>query len=149
MKPVLLIFLIVLTVFLGSCKKDPDPDPTSTATRMALITATNWQLDRLTDASGKVINPSQTNLTTQVLFGLDFQFRSDNIVRAIDRTTKQIVNGGDWKFADENTAVDVNVTGFKGKFPIGELTRQKLVLKNKIPVNGIEQEANLEFKSSI
>lgn len=147
MKITFLKVLIVSIVFLQGCKKDESP--TSEATRMELITSTNWQLDRLTDTSGKVINPTQTNLTTQVLFGLDFQFRNDNIVRAIDKTTKQIVNGGDWKFTDDNTAVDVNVTGFKGKFSIGELTRQKLVLKNKIPVNGVDQDANLEFKATL
>lgn len=149
MKSAFALAFIVLTIAVSSCKKGTDPDPNSAAVRLELITATNWQLNQITDLSGKLINPQQTNLTTQVLFGLDFQFRSDNTVRAIDKTTKQIVNGGDWKFADNNTAIDVNVTGFKGKFPIGDLTRQKLVLKNKIPVNGLDQDANLEFKAAL
>lgn len=148
MKRFIPVLILSVSTLFSQCKQGNEPD-TSTATRLELITASNWQLNQLTDASGKVINPQQTNLTTQVLFGLDFQFRNDNIVRALDRTTKQIVNGGDWKFTSDNTGVDVKVTGFNGVFPIGELSRQKLVLKNKIPVNGVEQEANLEFKPSL
>ena len=86
---------------------------------------------------------------TLVLFELDMQFRSDGTVRAINRLTSQIPNGGTWKLAPDFKSMDVDVNGFKGNFPIVELTRTKLTLRQRAPVSGVESDINLEFKPSL
>ncbi len=150
-------FLFVLLPFalFSGCKKDDNtggmtPAPTAqTQTQLLVGNVNGWQLDKLTDTSGKTINATQTNLTTQVLFGLIFQFRENNTVRALDRTTKQIVNGGEWTLTADNKAVNVNVTGFKGDFPLVELTAKKMTLRQNVPVNNVNQDVNLEFTPSL
>ncbi len=148
-----LCLLLPLAVLSG-CNKDDNNTggmmPTPTAqTQTQLLAANAWQLDKLTDVSGKTINANQTNLTTQVLFGLIFQFRDNNTVRALDKTTKQILNGGEWTLTADNKAVNVNVTGFKGDFPLIELTNKKMTLRQNVPVNGVNQDINLEFVPSL
>ena len=148
-----LLWFLLPVALLSGCKNDDNmgsTTPTPTAqTQTQLLAANAWQLDKLTDTSGKTINATQTNLTTQVLFGLIFQFRDNNTVRALDRTTKQIVNGGEWTLTADNKAVNVNVTGFKGDFPLVELTAKKMTLRQNVPVNGVNQDVNLEFVPSL
>ena len=148
-----LLWFLLPVALLSGCKNDNDmggitPAPTA-QTQTQLLAANAWQLDKLTDTSGKTINATQTNLTTQVLFGLIFQFRDNNTVRALDRTTKQIVNGGEWTLTADSKAVNVNVTGFKGDFPLVELTAKKMTLRQNVPVNGVNQGINLEFVPSL
>lgn len=149
------LYLLLPLLVLSGCDKDDNPGGTTptpsaqTQTQLLVGSANGWQLDKLTDTSGKTINATQTNLTTQVLFGLIFQFRANNTVRALDRTTKQIVNGGEWTLTADNKAVNVNVTGFKGDFPLVELTARKMTLRQTVPVNGTNQDINLEFVPSL
>ena len=84
-----------------------------------------------------------------MLYQLNMQFRSDNTVRAIDRTSKQIINGGTWKLANDSKSMDIDVTGFKGNFPIVELSRTRLILRQRAPVDGKDTDINLEFAPSI
>ena len=148
----LLCLLLPLAMLVG-CSKDDNMGgtmPTPTAqTQTQLLAANAWQLDKLTDTSGKTINATQTDITTQFLFGLIFQFRENNIVRALDRTTKQIINAGEWTFTADNKAVNVNVSGFKGDFPLIELTAKKMILRQNVSVNGVKQDINLEFVPSL
>jgi hypothetical protein len=148
------LWLLLPVALLSGCKNNnangTDPMPTAqTQTQLLVGSLNGWQLDKLTDTSGKTINASQVNLTTQVLFGLIFQFKDNNTVRALDRTTKQIVNGGEWTLTTDNKAVTVNVTGFKGDFPLVELTAKKMTLRQVVPVNGTNQDVNLEFIPSL
>lgn len=143
------LFFFVIGL-LTQCKKDDNPTPGITASQAELLTANNWRVERVTDTNGKAIGQSQLGLQTLVLFELVFQFNTSNIVRATNYLTKQIVNAGDWALADNNTAVDVKVTGFTGKFKIVELTKTTLILQQEgVPVNGVKQTANLVFVPSI
>ncbi len=146
----LLFFVIGLTT---QCKRDSTPDPTApvtAATQTELLVANTWKIDRVTDTAGKTIGTSQLGLETAALFYLDMQFTNTNIVRAIDRTTKQIRNAGDWTLVNENKAIDVKVTGFKGVFKVIELTKNSLILQqDQVQVNGTKQAANLVFVPSI
>ena len=63
--------------------------------------------------------------------------------------SKQIINAGTWTFIESDTKIDVNVTGFSGKFEVVELTTTKLVLRNKIPVSGVDTDGNMEFVPSL
>jgi hypothetical protein len=146
----LFFFVIGLST---QCKRKATPDPNAPVTgasQTELLVANTWKTDRVTDTAGKTIGTSQLGLETAALFFLDMQFTNSNIVRAIDRTTKQIRNAGDWSLVNENKAIDVKVTGFKGVFKIVELTKSSLVLQqDQVQVNGTKQAANLVFVPSI
>lgn len=147
----LLLFFVIGLI--TQCKRTTTPDPTApvtAATQTELLVANIWKIDRVTDIDGKAIGQSQLGLETVALFFLDMQFTNTNIVRAIDRTTKQIRNAGDWALVNENKAIDVKVTGFKGVFKLVELTKKSLILQqDQVQVNGIKQVANLIFVPSI
>lgn len=147
----LLLFFVIGLI--TQCKRTTTPDPTApvtAATQTELLVANTWKIDRVTDIDGKAIGQSQLGLETVALFFLNMQFTNTNIVRAIDRTTKQIRNAGDWALVNENKAIDVKVTGFKGVFKLVELTKKSLILQqDQVQVNGIKQVANLVFVPSI
>jgi hypothetical protein len=132
----------MLLVALTACK---DKNQNTPATTTELITANGWALDRITTADKQTISTNRLNASTALIFGLDIQFRDNNIVRASDKVSKQIINAGTWFLVDSDKFVDVNVTGFKGKFEISEISRTKLVLKNKVPVSGVDTDALMEF----
>lgn len=144
----LLFFAIGL---LTHCKSDTDtPGPVTSASQTELLVANPWRVDRVTDTGGKAIPTSQLDLQTTALFFMDFQFNNNKIVRAIDRTTKQVLNAGDWTLTADNTAIDVKVTGFKGVFKLVELTKTSLILQQEgVKVNGVKQDANIVFVPSI
>ncbi len=146
----LLFFVIGLSV---QCKRDATPDPGAPVTAVSqteLLVANIWQIDRVTDTSGKTIGKSQLGLETFALFDLYMQFTNTNIVRATDRTTKQIRNAGDWTLVNENKAINVKVTGFNGVFKLVELSKSSLILQqDQVQVNGTKQVANLVFVPSI
>ncbi|TAE32944.1 MAG: hypothetical protein EAZ91_03535 [Cytophagales bacterium] len=144
----LLFFAIGL---LTQCKSDTDtPGLVTPASQTELLVANTWRVDRVTDTGGKAINTAQLGLETAALLFLDFQFTNANIVRAIDRTTKQIRNAGDWTLTADNTAINVKVTGFNGVFKLVELTKNSLILQQEgVQVNGVKQAANLVFVPSI
>ena len=147
----LMLFFVIGLI--TQCKRTTTPDPTAPVTaamQTELLVANTWKIDRVTDIDGKAIGQSQLGLETVALFFLDMQFTNTNIVRAIDRTTKQIRNAGDWALVNENKAIDVKVTGFKGVFKLVELTKKSLILQqDQVQVNGIKQVANLIFVPSI
>jgi len=135
-----ILLTLLLLAGLVSCR-----DTSVEADREVLLVAMPWKLNRVTDAQGQAIPLSRLNVQTQALFGMDFQFRENNITRATDRLTRQVLNGGTWFLRDNNTALDIEVSLFKGRFPLVDLNRSKLVLQNKMPINGVESDTNLEF----
>ena len=88
-------------------------------------------------------------LKQQVIYLIDIQFFDNNVTKAIDPYSKQVVNGGTWYLIDNNQVLDIEVSQFKGKFNIKELSRSKMTLANTVPVNGITQEAHLVFEPVI
>ena len=145
---ILLRFLLVSILLAGCNKEGTVPAPTA-ASRTELLIANNWRNTRVSTPNGQSINKNRLSLSTQVLFDLDMQFRSNNTVRAIDRTSKQIVNGGTWSLTTDSQSIDVDVTGFKGNFPIVELSRTRLTLRQRAPVDGTNADINLEFDPSL
>ncbi|GAB3990264.1 hypothetical protein GCM10028807_17050 [Spirosoma daeguense] len=143
--------LIVLTIFVNGligCKKDDGP--ITADSQSDLLVANNWRMKRVSDVAGQEINRSRLNLTTQVVFDLDMQFRNNGTVRALDpKQSNSVINGGSWKLAADNKSIDVDVTGFKGNFPIIQLTRSKFILRQRAPVDGKDTDINLEFDPAI
>lgn len=143
------ICFLFLSLIVG-CKHGSDPDPVSTGNRTAILVANKWLLNRVTDTQGKDINKNKLGIETLALFEFEFEFRSNGVVRASDANSKQVINGGTWKFVDNESAVEVNITGIKNnRFGVGELSRSKLILTNTVPVSGQNTDANLEFLPSL
>ncbi len=147
-------FLLVLILFVGAftgCKKDDGTTPTPTASSQTdLLVANNWRTVRVTTTDGQEINKSRLNLATQVLYDLNMQFRNNGTVRALDPgQSNSVVNGGTWKLASDNQSIDVDVSGFKGNFPIVQLTKSKLILRQTAPVDGTNAPINLEFNPTL
>lgn len=141
--------LVLFSVILTNCKEN-NPGPVTSQSQTELLVAHTWKISQISDVNGRGYTDSQLSVNTLAVKFLDFQFRNDNTVRASDSDTKQILNGGTWTLADNNTAIDVDVTGFKGKFPVITLTRNKLVLRQTDRINGVPNTPiNLEFVPSL
>lgn len=146
------ILALLLGLALAGCKdKDNNPNGTvSASTQTELLVANKWKLSKFSDANGKTINASQIGVFGVVLTTVDIQFLTSNIARAIDPSTQQIINAGSWTLTADNKTMDINVSQLKGPFDIIELSRQKLTLRYaKVPVNGVDTSANLEFVPSL
>ncbi len=143
----LLVYLFVAT--LTACKKD-DPNTPAPTTQTDLLTAQNWLVTRVTTPDGQDISRNRLNLTTQLLFSLNMQFRANGTVRALDpNASNTVVNGGTWVLTPDNKSIDVVVTGLSGNFPIVQLDRSQLILRQTAPVDGKNADINLVFAPSL
>jgi hypothetical protein len=143
----LLLAAAVLLIVSSCDKKTADPeDPNNLATKEKVLITNPWRLVNVTDASGKAIPQNQLGLETLAIYFFDIQFFDNNVTKALDRTSRQVVNGGTWYLLENNSVLDIEINQFKGQFGIKELTRAKLSLSNQIPVNGVNQQANLVFE---
>jgi hypothetical protein len=97
------LLLIVIVFFAISCKKSE----IKATEPIKVLTANFWKLDRFTDIVGKTLSQNQLNSQAQALFGLDYEFRNDNVTRAKDRITKQILNAGTWFLISDNQILDI------------------------------------------
>ncbi|GAB2772685.1 hypothetical protein GCM10027275_14510 [Rhabdobacter roseus] len=129
----------------GCERNNPEPNAKLTPQERTLVNYP-WRLVDVTDANGRSIPQNQLNLETQLIYLFDIQFFENNITKALDRVSRQVINGGTWYLVEDAKVLDVEVSQFKGKFAVGELSSSKLTLKNKVPVNGVEQDANLVFQ---
>lgn len=147
----LLLVFTVLLATLTHCKNDGGNTPAPTmASQTELLVANNWRTVRVTTPAGVEINKSRLNLATQVLFDLNMQFRNNGTVRALDpKQSNSVVNGGTWTLASDNQSIDVDVSGFKGNFPLVQLTKSKLILRQRAPVDGQNADINLEFDPTL
>ncbi|MFD2935053.1 hypothetical protein [Spirosoma flavum] len=144
----LLLIVTVLFSTLTRCKKDNGATPATSQTD--LLVANNWRTVRVTTPDGQEINKNRLNLATQVLYDLNMQFRNNGTVRALDpKQSNSVINGGTWTLAADNQSIDVDVSGFKGNFPIVQLTKSKLILRQNAPVDGNKTDINLEFEPSL
>ncbi len=140
------VVALLLLAFITACNNDTNPAPTAES-QTALLVANNWQVSNVTDTDGQTINPSRLGYTTNLLYSLNMQFRNDNTVRALDpKQSNIVVNQGTWKLASDSQSMDVAVTGFNGNFPIVQLNRNQLILRQQAPVDGKNAPINLEFK---
>jgi hypothetical protein len=146
MKKITLVFIALLSLVIA-CKKDGNSTP---STPVELMTGNGWKVDRFATLDGTTITSNKLNATTALILTLDFAFLSPDskgvgVVRATDKISKQVVNAGTWAFIENNTKVDIKVVGFTGAFSVVELSKTKLVLRNKVPVSGVETDTNMEF----
>ncbi|HEY0108409.1 MAG TPA: hypothetical protein VGB67_02210 [Fibrella sp.] len=143
----LFFLFIILFSGLASCKKDESTQ--AVAARADLLVANDWRLSRITDTNGSAIAVNRLGIGALALNFADIQFTDKNVARAIDRSTKQIINGGTWYLIQNNEALDIKVTGFTGIFPIIDLSRTKLIIRQNTTVDGQKTDVNLEFAPSV
>ncbi|GAB4024055.1 hypothetical protein [Spirosoma koreense] len=146
----LLLLTGIFFVAFTACKKDTDTPAPTASSQTDLLIANNWRVSSITTPDGQIINPNRLDVVTQSLFTLNMQFRNNGSVRALDPTqANSAVNGGSWTLAADNQSIDVDVTGFKGNFPIIQLTKNKLILRQNAPVDGKKTDINLVFDPSL
>ncbi len=146
---ILLVYLFAFTF--AACKKDDPNAPAPTAgAQTDLLVANNWIVTRVTTPDGQDINRNRLNVITQSLFSLNMQFRSNGTVRALDpNASNNVVNGGTWVLTPDNKSIDVVVTGLSGNFPVVQLDRSQLILRQTAPVDGKNADINLVFAPSL
>lgn len=144
-RPVTLLLVLLVTFFTFSCKEE-GPDPDGNMTKGQVLVNNPWRLKNVTDASGKTIPQNQLTLETMAIYFFDIQFFDNNVTKAIDRSSRQVVNGGTWYLIENDQVLDIEVSQFRGKFGVKELSRTRMTLTNDIPVNGTTQKANLLFE---
>jgi hypothetical protein len=151
MRRILLFVPLLLTLLLLGCDKDKDKNENPTLTEKDKILINYpWRMSTVTDLSNKDIPLNQLNAQTKAIKEeMDIQFLQNNVTKAIDQDSKQVINGGTWYLMDENKVLDIKISGFSGEFGVEELTNSKLRLKSKMPVNGIEQETIMVFQPVI
>lgn len=99
----------------------------------------------VTDLKGVAISPNQLNLETRAISEMEIQFLQNNVVKAKDKNTQQVTNGGTWALQEDTNILDIKISGFSGAFGVEEISNSKLKLKNKMPVNGVEVETIMVF----
>lgn len=145
MKAILFAFGVLLSVLFVSCREKINPDSNNSPMEQRLVSKP-WRLIDITDASDRSIPANQLNFETRAIYLFDIQFFSNNVTKAIDRVSRQVVNGGTWYLIDDNRVMDIEVSQFKGKFELKSLTTTRMILINDVPVNGVNQRAQLVFE---
>lgn len=144
-----LVAVFAILFLLGSCSKDND-DTVKPTEKSKILVNYPWRMSSVTDLSGKAIAVSQLNEQTKAIADyMDIQFLANNVTKALERKTSQVLNGGTWYLIDEAGTLDIAVSGFSGKFGVAELTNSKLRLKSKMPVAGIDTETYMVFEPVI
>ncbi|HEV7349477.1 hypothetical protein [Telluribacter sp.] len=142
----LLTYLSVLAFFfvMAGCNEGSNPGPTQSKDK--ILVSSPWRLKSVTDPSGKAIPQNQLSFETQAIYMFDIQFFDNNVTKALDRVSRQVVNGGTWYLKDNSQTLDIEVSQFKGLFGVVELSRTKMTLKQRFSIGGVEQEAYLVFE---
>jgi hypothetical protein len=146
MKKIALILSIFTIVTIAGCNTTTTSDPTPTVQTLTETLVTNpWKVDKVTDATGSIINPNSLPAESRALFAINIQFNEDKTVRAIDPVARTIVNGGSWGLLDNNQTLDINISQLKGQFPIVSAKKDRMILKNKVVFQGLSFDVNLEL----
>ncbi|MCE7071089.1 MULTISPECIES: hypothetical protein [Dyadobacter] len=153
MRRLLLIAPLFLALFLVACDKDkkenPDPNPQLSEKDKILINYP-WRMSDVTDLNGKTIPLNLLNTQTRAIKEvMDIQFLQNNVTKAIDQGSKQVINGGTWYLKNDDKMLDIKISGFSGEFGVVEISNSKLKLKSKMPVDKVEQETIMVFEPVI
>ena len=147
---ILSIFLLFTFILFG-CKSSDTP----TAVQMpAEILSNNlWKIDRFANKSdNKTLTTADLGAQPFALLVLDFSFKSNNVVRAIDHSSGQIQNSGTWYLKNNDTTMDFDVTFFKGTYDVVQLTKAKMIIRIQQPSSlfpKIDNTVNWEFVPSL
>jgi hypothetical protein len=144
-----LVAVFAILFLLGSCSKDSD-DPAKPTEKSKILVNYPWRMTSVTDLNGKALSVSQLNEQTKAIADyMDIQFLANNVTKALERKTSQVLNGGTWYLIDDSGTLDIAVSGFSGKFGVAELSNSKLRLKSTMPVSGVDTETYMVFEPVI
>jgi hypothetical protein len=139
-----LVAVFAILFLLGSCGKDSD-DPAKPTEKSKILVNYPWLMSSVTDLKGVTIPSNQLNLETRSISEMEIQFLQNNVVKAKDKNSQQVSNGGTWTLKEDTNILDIKITGFSGTFGVEEISNSKLRLKSKMPVNGVEVETIMVF----
>lgn len=127
------VLISLLAVILTACK-DPNIGSEDKTTTELLI-AHGWQLDKFTNMQGVTLVDGQLNPSALRLFDLAFDFsinsRNRKEVRGIAKSSKGIINSGEWALKDDDKTLDIDITGFSGDFEIVQINNTTMILNAK------------------
>lgn len=146
------VFGLITIAILGfsSCNKTKIITPTET--KIELLTKNNWVIDRFTYADNSEIQEAKLNISAKLLFLLEFQFRTNNQVRAIDKVSKQVFNGGTWELKNGEENLLIDIPGLKDEFILVSISKTKMVLRPNekvFPIVDNNTKVNMEFEPTI
>lgn len=148
------LFIISIALFLGfsSCKSLNGGIVSPAETKTDLLSKNNWVIERFTTIDNNTIQDGKLNVNAKLLYLLEFQFRSNNQVRALDKLSKQVFNGGTWELTNNEKNLIIDIPGLKDEFILVEISKTKLVLRPNekvFPVVDNNTVVNMEFKPTI
>lgn len=142
-----IIGLILLTGLLTACKDGGNTTPKQSVKE--LISQNLWKLDRYAAPTGEPITNNELEAQALLLYAMHFEFRADGEVRGIDKSSGNIIDKGVWQFIDNETAVNVQLTGLNYNFRIIDIAAGRLILQAPTGnfLSGLGDQINLEFSS--
>jgi hypothetical protein len=146
----LLIIILLISIGFSSCKKKKTITPSET--KSELLIKNSWIIDRFSLLDNSTIQEGKLNTSAKLLFLLEFQFRANNQVRAIDKVSKQVFNGGTWELKNNDKNILIDIPGLKDEFILVEITKNKMILRpneKAFPVIDNNTAVNMEFKPTI
>lgn len=141
------VFVLFLSVILLSCE-DPNTDAKD-GTTSELLVAHGWQLEKYTNTQRNPINESSLNTGAKLLYGLAFEFKSNNEVRGLDKGSRSIINRGTWGLSEDNKTLNIDIVAFSGDFNVINITNNSMTLSAKTEnlLIGVGPEIHLVFKN--
>lgn len=122
-----ILFFVIVIFSLNSCKIIDRIKPKSSKTD--LIAATLWKIETLKDVEDKNLKNENLQAQAQGLFGINFEFKANKIVRASDRISKQILQQGTWVLNTEETIMTIDLPEFKGDFKVAAATSKSFLIQ--------------------
>ncbi len=148
------LFIISALILVGysSCKSPKGGAVNPAESKTDLLSKNNWVIERFTGTDNNTIQDGKLNVNAKLLYLLEFQFRSNNQVRALDKLSKQVFNGGTWELTNNEKNLLIDIPGLKDEFILVEISKTKLVLRPNekvFPVVDNNTVVNMEFKPTI
>ena len=119
------VLISLLAVIFTACV-DPNIGAANRTTAELLVRH-GWQLDKFTDTQGVTINDGRISSSAKALYGMAFEFRANSEVRGIAKTTKTVINRGEWII--NGKTLDIDIVGFKGDFEVVHINNTSMILR--------------------
>jgi hypothetical protein len=116
------------------------------------ITKNTWLIDRYTDTKNQSISETKLNQSAKLMYGLEFEFKTNYQVRALDKISRSVFNAGTWSVTSDNKTIKIDIPGIKDDFKLIELSVNKMILQPNeaiFPVVDKNTKVYMEFKPKL